>query len=888
MSKKTEKIFLIDGNSFCYRAFYAIQALSTSKGMPTNAIYGFINMLKKLKNEHNPAMMAMVFDLKGPTTRHKKYKEYKIQRKPMPDELVVQLPRIKDVVSANNIPIYEMKGFEADDIIATLADKAGKKGFEVVIVTGDKDALQLVGDRIKVLSPHSKEGKTFDSGEVRKKFGVLPGSMPELMALMGDASDNIPGVRGIGPVTARKLIEKFGNIDNLYENMDKVKPESVRSKLAEDEKMARLSRDLAVLDRDLPVEPDVKKMRLGEPDYQKLSELYREFEFQSLLREITPSETGDADYCAMDTDKKISEEIQNIKNKPVLALKIVRASGGEGLDGISFSYAEGAAGYIKLGENKKGKRSVLKKIKDVLEDKNIKKIGYDFKEDLLSLEPYGIDVKGIGFDIMLADYLLEPSLAGHDLEGIVMRHLGRNMISSGGGKNIKWDGNGQATMDLAGAGSYYAPCERADMIFRLYPVLENELKKKRLKDLFDEVEMPLLKVLARMESSGVSVDMKYIRKMALSLEKKLKTVTKKIYKLAGEEFNVNSPKQLQKILFEKLELPSFKKTKTGASTDEAVLLKLSGYHELPSSILEYREINKLKTTYYDSIIALTDERTNKLHTHFNQAITSTGRLSSSEPNLQNIPVRTELGRAVRKAFIADDDKSILLAADYSQVELRVLAHLSGDKSLMEAFTGGEDVHKYTASLIFDADLEEVDREMRAVAKTVNFGIIYGMGPFRLAKYLDITLQEAQRFIDSYFERYSGVRAFIDKTLDFARRKGYVTTLLNRRRYIPEITSSNVHVRSFAERAAMNTPVQGSAADLIKLAMLELYRKGPDKTGTMILQVHDELIFNIPADGLLEKAKEVKNTMERVMELGVPLKVDVESGRNWLEMEKVKF
>ncbi|MGB2661386.1 MAG: DNA polymerase I [Candidatus Omnitrophota bacterium] len=803
MTEDEKTIYLIDANSLCYRAYYAIRELSTSKGVPTNAIYGVINMLRKLIREYEPKMMTFVFDMKGPTTRHEKYEEYKIHRKPMPDDLSGQMQSIKEFIAAFNIPVFQLEGYEADDIIATLAEKAKKRGLKVTIVTGDKDALQLVDKTIKVLSPHTTSDKLYDTKGVRAKYGVEPDHMIELMALMGDASDNIPGVKGVGQVTAQKLISKYGSVENIYKNLDEVEPESLRKKLKENKKMAELSRELVELDRNVPVKLDIKDARVDDPDWDKLAELCREFEFNKLLKEVMLKGEEPAKEPA-------AEKAQTVKN------------------------------IIEVDESGKTTR-----------------VGFDVKDSLGALRESGSEAGKDFFDIMIADYLLDPAQSRHDLADVAMRRLECSI----------------------------SPGEESDVILKLYNTLKPLLEEKKLTPLFQDVEMPLVKVIADMEKEGVGIDVPCLKELSRQMEKKLADVTEKIYRLSGEEFNINSPKQLQVILFDKLGLPKVKKTKTGASTDESVLRKLAQGHELPGLLLEYRTMNKLKTGYYDSILELVDRKTGKLHAKFNQAVTATGRLSSSEPNLQNIPIKTAMGKEIRKAFVPGEKGMLLLAVDYSQIELRVLAHLSGDKELIEAFKKEEDVHKVTASKIFGCKMDEVTDDMRRAAKTVNFGIIYGMGPFRLAKDLEISLGDAQAFIGSYFDQYSGVKTFIDKTIDGARKKGYVTTLLNRRRYIPEITSSNERMKGFAERVAVNTPVQGSAADLIKLAMIACHDKLKDEGAKMIIQVHDELVFKVPKEKLKDAARKVKELMEGVIELKVPLKVDLEAGANWLDMEE---
>ena len=875
--KKKKKIFLIDGNSLCYRAFYAIKELSTSSGVPTNAVYGVINMLKKIQREHEPGGMVFVFDMPGPTTRHEKYEEYKIQRTPMPDSLAEQLSKIKEVIAAYNIPICQLKGYEADDIIATLSEKVKKKGYEVVIVTSDKDALQLVCKDVNVLSAHTLGDKMYGGKEVKEKYGVSPDEMIELMALMGDSSDNIPGVAGIGKVTAEKLISKFGTVKEVYKNIDKITSESVKKKLEEGKDMAELSRELAILQRDVPVDLDIKAAEKAEPDTEKLTELFKELEFGKLLREIAPKEDIASKKYEISEAGESEKRLKELGKKKMVALYVDGDPLEGKIGGAAFSAKEGEAFYVSFKDSSK--------LKEVLEDEKIIKAGYDLKETIRLLGKNGIDLKGEEFDIMIADYLVDPSMAKYGLSDIAMRRADYNLLEE---SSVEWEEGGQATLDFSGKKEEVTSCERSDVILKLYGILKPMLEEKHLKKLFEEVEMPLVKVLSDMEEEGVGIDVKYLKDRSSALEKKLQEVTKKIYKLAGEEFNINSPKQLQEVLYDKLGLPVTKRTKTGRSTDESVLRKLAEVHELPRDLLEYREMNKLKTGYYDSIASLADKKTNKLHAYFNQAVTATGRLSSSEPNLQNIPIKTKLGREIRKVFIPGEKGMELIAADYSQVELRVLAHLSGDKKLIKAFKDEEDVHRFTASLIFDSSLKDVDDKMRSAAKTVNFGIIYGMSPFGLAKDLEISVEEAHKFISSYFKRYSGVSEFIEKTITQVRKKGYVTTLLNRRRYIPEIKSKNERLKSFAERAAVNTIVQGTAADLIKVAMIQCHEAFQEEKTKMLIQVHDELVFKSPKTEVKASSGKIKRLMESVIDLKVPLKVDVECGENWLEMKSVKL
>ena len=885
MSNK--KLFLIDGNSFCYRAFYAIRQLSNSKGQPTNAVYGFITMLKKIIKDNSPDMLAVAFDMKGPTFRHKKYEEYKIHRKPMPDDLVGQMSYIKKFVMASNIPLYELQGYEADDVLATIAKKAEEKDIDTFIVTGDKDALQLVNSHIKVYSTH-KEGLIYDAAKVKEAYGVAPEHMIDIMALMGDATDNIPGVPGIGEKTAVELITEFGSLDNLLANVDKVKSEARKKMLKENEALAILSKDLALLDADVPIKIDFKALELNEPDEEALVELFKELEFKTLLKNHTPKKKLESEYTLIYDEKSLRHLVEELKTskeftfdfettseEPVLA-KLV---------GVSFSIEEGKCYYVPFNKYHDPKEA-LELLKPIFESDKIKKVGQNIKYEYIVLSNYGIKLGGISFDTMIASYLLNPSKFTHNLDDIAFECLGHRMSTPI--EDLIGKGKSAITMDRVDVDkvSVYC-CEDSDVTLRAKKIMEKELSAKDLEDLFYKVEMPLVEVLAKMEIDGVAIDSEYLNALSTEMEKKLDKLTKKIYDLAGEEFNINSPKQLSKILFEKLKLPIIKKTKTGISTNEEVLLKLAGEHKLPESLLEYREIAKLKSTYVDSLPSLVNPKTGMVHTSFNQTVTATGRLSSSGPNLQNIPVKTEEGRKIRKAFIARGTGNVLIAADYSQIELRILAHLSGDKELVSAFKEGLDIHAYTASLVFGIEEKDVTPEMRNMAKTVNFGIIYGMSPYGLSQSLKIEVNKAKDFIDAYFERYPDVRQYLEGLIVEARENGYVTTILGRRRYIPEINSPDMRLKSFAERTAVNTPIQGSAADVIKVAMISVSDRLENMKSKMIMQVHDELVFDVTKDEMKKVCLIVKDGMENVIKLKVPIDVHMEAGKNWLEMEKIK-
>ncbi|MEE8359323.1 MAG: DNA polymerase I, partial [Candidatus Omnitrophota bacterium] len=822
-----ERLFLIDGNAYCYRAYYAIKSLSNSKGQPTNAVYGFATMLNKLIKEENPEYIGIAFDMKAPTFRHKMHKEYKIQRKPMPDDLSLQMPIIKDMVRAYGIPVFEKEGYEADDIIATISKKASEKTIETNIVTGDKDMLQLVGPQVVVRNTH-KEGLIYDSDKVRERYGVGPEHIVDLMALMGDQSDNYKGVPGIGEVAACQLIKEFGSIDDLYKNIDKVERAGWKNILQKHEEDARMSLELATLDCDVPIDIDFEKLKLGLPHTEKLAELFRELEFRNLLKEVLPQDEWLSDYKTIRSEEEFKELLSKLKTKKEIALDFETTDSNPmvaELVGVSFCFKEKEAFYIPLKhieEETLDREKVLQELKGILEDEKIKKVGQNIKYEKLILLNYGIDLKGIAFDTMVASYLENPSKMNHNLGDIALEYLNHKMTPI---TDLIGKGKNAITMDRVNieAVSRYC-CEDSDVTFRAKNILKKRLKEHGLDDLFYEVEMPLIDVLAAMELKGVALDTELLTMMSGEMEVALWRKVSNIYDICDCEFNINSPKQLSEILFEKFELPIIKRTKTGISTDEEVLRKLSSSHPVPAAILEYRELMKLKTTYIDSLPRLINTKTGRIHTSFNQTITATGRLSSSQPNLQNIPIKREMGRKIRQAFVPESNDYILLSSDYSQIELRILAHLSKDKKLTEAFKEDRDIHTFTASLINSIDESAVTPDMRSQAKTVNFGIVYGMSAYGLSKALEIEPSKAQDFINAYFDRYRGVKVYLEETIEEAREKGYVSTIMNRRRYIPDIKSDNVRLRQFAERTAINAPIQGSAADIIKAAMIEIYNE----------------------------------------------------------------
>lgn len=880
--------YIIDGNSYIYRAFYAIRGLSNSAGLPTNAVFGFANMLLKVIKEKTPDLLAIVFDPKGPTRRHLEYKEYKAHRPPMPKDLVPQIPYIHNLVTAFRIPVFVQEGQEADDLIATLAQKAELDGMSVTIVTGDKDILQLVGPHIKVYD--TLKDKIYGPADVEERFGVPPDRVIEIMGLMGDAADNIPGVPGIGEKTAQALIKQYGTIENVLAHAQEITKPKLRQSLLEFAHLARLSRELAVLRADVPLDVNYDDLKMKPPDNAALMKLLKELEFPSLLKYVTQEPGQEAEYQAVLEETELQDLVAVLSSAKEFCFDTETTSIDPmqaELVGISFSVKPHHAYYVPLGHLYLGAPKqipldqALAALKPVMENPEIGKVGQNIKYDLLVLGHYGISVKGISFDTMIASYLLNPGKTSHGLDAIALEYLNYKTmtyaeVTGAGKKQI-----GFSAVDVKTATRYSG--EDADITLRLRQTLAPLLKEQNIEKLFRELEMPLMEVLADMERIGVKIDADFLKNMSAKLGTEIAQIERTIYGLAGTEFNINSPKQLAEILFVKLALTPIKKTKTGFSTNVDVLEELAHVHPLPAEILKYRTLAKLKSTYIDALPLMINPKTGRLHTSLNQTVTATGRLSSSDPNLQNIPIRTELGREIRRAFIAEQGSS-LLSADYSQIELRVLAHMSHDQGLIRTFQEDEDVHTRTASEIFGLPHEEITSEMRRKAKAVNFGIIYGISAFGLAQDIGVSNSEAKRYIDDYFARYPGVREFLDRTIEEARTKGSVFTLLGRRRFIPELASSIAAVRSFGERMAVNTPIQGTAADLIKLAMINIQKrlKREELRSKMILQVHDELVFEVPDSEIDAMQKLAREEMEGVLKLVVPIKVDMGVGKNWDE------
>jgi len=846
MGKKS--LYLIDAAAFCYRAYYALPGLATSFGQPTNAIYGFLNILNKIIKGKKPDYLAVCFDVSRDTFRQKKFAEYKIQRPPMPDGLGSQLPFIKQIIAAYGIKLFEKEGFEADDVIATLVEQAKNKDLSVVIVSSDKDILQLVDEHTQVLSPHKDQDVLYTSEKVAERFGVGPQAIADIIALAGDKVDNIPGAHGIGEKTATELIAAFGSLDKLLHNIDKLKQEKLKKIISENIEMIKLSRELAVLDNKVKLDFNLEELKPGEQNRNELVRIFKHLEFKKLLKELAAGEEGPA-------DNPKAEVLESSRLKEMLKS-----------DGELCLYGSSAQELFFCVKDKIFCLSNFDKTaSDILSDPKVKKTGHDLKKTKVSLAKEGIRLEGLFFDTMLAAYLLNPSKPAYALADLALDYLGEASVDNpAGGKAV-------------------------DLICRLKPKLEKELEEKTLEKLFRELEMPLEDVLAEMELAGIKLDTQVLKELSRDIEKKLIKLIEDIYGLSGTQFNINSPKQLREILFEKLKLPVIRRSKTGPSTDEEVLRKLSAQHKLPAMLVEYRQLTKLKNTYIDILPQLVDKKTGRLHTSFNQTATETGRLSSSNPNLQNIPIKTDIGKNIRRSIIASDNRSELLSCDYSQIELRILAHLSGDEDLTAAFKEDKDIHRHCASLIYGLEEKEITGQMRNTAKRVNFGIIYGLTSFGLSRDLDIPVAEAQQFIDAYFARYPKVKNYIQEQIKRAQKDGFVTTILGRRRYIPEIKNKNQGIRQFAERQAINTPIQGSASDLIKLAMLQIHSKlcAAKLKSKMILQVHDELVFDCPESELKPVAELVKERMENVMKLNVPIKVDIKKGKNWLEAEPVK-
>lgn len=952
-------IILIDGNALLHRAFHALPPLTTSRGELVNATYGFALTLFKALNELRPKYAAVAFDLPAPTFRHKEFEPYKAHRPKAAEGLYEQLDRVKELVRTLNMPTFEVEGFEADDVLGTLARQASDAGLEVVIVTGDTDALQLVGERVKVLTPRRNFSDTvlYDNEMVREKYGLEPTQLADFKGLKGDPTDNIPGVPGIGEKSASALLRRFGSIEGIYAHIEEIEPK-FRKLLEGHESDALRGKRLATIVVNVPVKLELEACKVGTYDRGRVTELLRELEFKSLVSRLpvppegdgadgvttvgTAAETSEArstvamqmpmfedvapnsfeasarpltgvvsgaprieereslqgKYEVVDTAEGLARLARDLARSGAFAVDVEtthKDSMKARLVGISVCWEPGVAYYLPLGHNPTLEESSRGEIRQltleqvanalgaVLSDESIAKYAHNGKYDITVLSRHGIPVRGLAFDTMIGSYLVDPSQRTLNLKDVAWQKLAVDMTPI-----TALIGKGKAQITMAdvpiGAAAAYA-CADVDMTYRLRSVVESELKKAELWKLFEEVEMPLVPVLAQMEQNGVALDVSFLDQLSRELHQRIGEVENEIHRAAGHRFNINSTQQLGAVLFEQLRLPTSRRTKTGYSTEADILEELRGTHPIVELVLEYRQLVKLKSTYVDALPLMINSTTGRLHTSFNQTGTVTGRLSSSEPNLQNIPIRTELGRKVRRAFVAGSHNNLLLSADYSQVELRILAHISRDPRLLEAFAAGEDIHAATASEIFGVAPNRVTPDMRRIAKVVNFGIIYGISDYGLSQGAGLSRREAAEYISKYTSRYVGVANYIEATKKMAEEQGYVTTILGRRRYLPEINVSHRATRAAAERTAINMPIQGTAADAIKIAMIRLHRamQARGLKGKMILQVHDELVFEVPEDEVDELRNLVVEIMENALPLVVPLKVDTKVGRDWNRM-----
>lgn len=854
MLTEKEKLALMDGTSLLYRAFFALPPLTNTRGVPTGAVYGFTRMLMKLLKDKKPQYLACAFDKGKETFRHKKFDQYKITRPPMPSDLAKQIPLIKKILAGFGVPVFEEEEYEADDILAALANHGVRRGLKVEILTEDKDIFQVVSPSIHIirLKKGLSETQVLDEEGVIASLGVSPSQIADYLSLVGDASDNIPGVPGIGPVTAKELLQKYGNLENLIRRLDDL-PASKRKLLKKYQDQAKWSKELATLVTSVPLKVNWEKLRTKDPDKKVLLPLFRELGFKRLIEDFTTSKIHNTHYETIKSPEELDELLVALKQR-----SFVLETGKE-TPGLAFLSQDGASYWLPLVQKELRKDLIIKKILPVLRDRQTKKTGHDLKKVILHLKDWQLDLEGLGFDTQLAAYLLDPSASDYSLKDLCIEYLGKTINET-------------------------SPPQRVELIDKLRGELQEKLEGESLWELYTKVELPLVQVLAKMENRGIKVKRSALEEFLSEVGEKIRRLEEEIYEDLGEKFNINSSKQLGQILFEKLSLPRLKKTKTGYSTNEEVLQALSLMRPSLKKILNYRQLSKLQSTYIRPFPGLINPSTGRIHTSFNQTVTATGRLSSSKPNLQNIPIRNKFGGKFRRAFIADEG-NLFLSADYSQIELRILAHLSGDSNLKSAFDRNEDVHRQTASEIFNVMPLQVTPKMRRLAKVVNFGIVYGISSYGLARDLGISEKEASEYIEHYFQRYPRVKEYLTRELEKARKKGYVRTLLGRKRCLPEIVSSNKKARQMAERAAINTPIQGGAADLIKLAMVNLERKLTKGRlrAWIILQIHDELLFEVPDEEINETRKIVKKEMEGAMRLSVPLAVETKVGKNWAQM-----
>ncbi len=867
-----ERLLILDSNALLNRAFYAIPELTTSEGIHTNAVYGFVNMLFKMKEELKPDYIVAAFDKKGPTFRHKEYEDYKAGRKKMPPELAEQFPIIKDLLELLSITKYELDGFEADDIIGSLAKHAEKNNIEVFIVTGDRDALQLASENINVVITKKgvTETATYNYKSFVDEFGVTPTQFIDVKGLMGDKSDNIPGVPGVGEKTAYKLIQTYGSIEEVLNNIDNISGKKLKENLETYREQAIFSKKLATIITEVPIEFDLEEIK-SQDSYNRegLKKLLLKLQMKSMLDKISKGEdieeeqSENIDIKYIDNCKDFLDLANFLKDRIYITYEVKNSEKYSEIQLVNINISFNKENhYIKFDELvKEDKETSYLALKNIMENKDIKKVIHDGKSLITILNKLDIAIEGFEFDTAIAAYLINSARNSYDLLSLINEYLG---------EDVKGNDDG-------------FKCKINSKLEEIYNILSIKIKEENMEELYYKVEHPLIFVLSSMESLGFNINQDMLNDLAVKFKEEIKTTEKEIFDLAEEEFNINSPKQLGKILFEKLDLPVIKKTKTGYSTNAEVLEKLQDKHAIIPKITYYRQITKLNSTYVEGLKNVVDVD-GKIHSTFNQTVTTTGRLSSTEPNLQNIPIKYEMGREIRKVFIPNEEEDILLSCDYSQIELRVLAELSKDKNMIEGFKHHSDIHRKTASEVFKVPLEEVTPLMRSRAKAVNFGIVYGISDFSLSQDLHITKKEASEYMEIYFDRYPKIKGYLDSLIDEAKENGFVLTILNRRRFIPEIKSSNKIVKALGERLAMNAPIQGSAADIIKLAMVNVYNtlKEKELKSKIILQVHDELILNVKKDELEQVQNIVKNEMEKVLDMNVPLEVDINTGNTWYE------
>ncbi len=874
-SDSRPKLLLLDANGLVYRAFYALPYFTTRDGRPTNAVYGFTTMLLKVLEEVDPEYVAVAFDKPGPTFRHEVSAEYKATRQKMPDDLRPQVALAKEVVEAFEIPIFEIAGYEADDVIGTIARRAEARGMDVLIVTGDLDALQLISPHIRVMvtSRGISETTVYDEAAVRARFGIEPAQMPDLKSLKGDATDNIPGVPGVGEKTAARLLANGLGVEAVLGGLGGLPDARLRERLTEYREQILQSKQLATIATDVDLSVEFEALRRRPLDVERVRDLFTRLEFKSLLDRLgvsTPRTQARGTYRTVTPDAlgpvlggatQVAVAPVADEGHPMMAR----------LRGLAVATRPGEAVYVAVSGE------VPAVLAEALEREDLPKLSQDVKRDRLLLEGAGLRPRGFAFDVSLASYLLDPGKRTHTLASAAWEHLGWRLHQGVEGEGL-----------ALGPSPEDAAAEEADLILRLREVMESRLQAREVYRLYREIELPLAEVLARMERVGVAVDVDALRALASSIRDRLEALTAEIYRLAGTEFNIGSPKQLAFVLFEKLQLPPLKRTKTGFSTDADVLEQLAPQHEVVAKIVEHRELSKLLSTYVDVLPAMVDPRTGRLHTTFNQTVAATGRVITTDPNLQNIPIRTEVGQQIRRTIVAGRPATLLLSADYSQIELRVLAHITQDPGLLGAFRRGEDIHTITAAEVFGVAVDQVTREMRRRMKAFNYGIAYGISDFGLAAQLGIGREEARGFMDTYFSRYPRVAEYMRTTVEQARRDGYVTTLLGRRRYLPDILSRNRQIREAAERIAINAPIQGAAADIIKIAMLRIHHDLlPEFRGLeMILQIHDELLFEVPRELVSDAAPSIRKVMEEAYRLEAPLVVNLAAGSNWQDLTEL--